>query len=84
MFLCKDAMKVFTEMKESLHQAVYDSVGKQLVAESKLQQQCLNEKLGEKIHKFTKDLHKTVKEITEEQFESKVRQIVQEEMKKGI
>ena len=74
-------MKVFTEMKESLHKAVYDSVGKQLVEESKLQQQSLNEQLADRIQKFTEDLAKTAKEIIEKEFESKIRQIVQEEIK---
>ena len=74
-------MKAFTEMKESLHTAVYESVGKQLVEESKLQQQSLNEQLAERIQKFTEDLAKTAKEIIEKEFESKIRQIVQEEIK---
>ena len=74
-------MKSFTEMKESLHKAVYESVGKQLVEESKLQQQSLNEQLAERIQKFTEDLSKTAKEIIEKEFESKVKQIVQEEIK---
>ena len=77
----KNAMKVFTEMKESLHDAVYGSVGKKLVEESKLQQQSLNEQLGDRIQKFTEDLNKTAKDIIENEFESKIRQIVQEEIK---
>ncbi len=74
-------MKAFTDMKESLHKAVYDSVGKKLVEESKLQQQGLNEQLGERIHKFTEDVAKTAKELIETEFESKIREIVQEEIK---
>ncbi len=78
MIFNKNAMKAFTEMKESLHTAVYESVGKQLVEESKLQQQSLNEQLGDRIQKFTEDLSKTAKEIIEKEFESKIRQIVGE------
>ncbi len=78
MLLSKKALEVFTEMKESLHNAVYESVGKQLVEESKLQQQSLNEQLAGGIQKFTEDLAKTVKEIIEKEFESKIREIVQE------
>ena len=74
-------MKAFTEMSESLHKEVYESVGKQLVEESKLQQQSLNEQLGGRIQKFTEDLVKTAKEIIEKEFESRIRQIVQEEIK---
>lgn len=76
-----NAMKVFTKMKESLHKAVYDSVGKQLVEESKLQQQSLKEQLSGKIHEFTENVSKTAKELIETQFESRIRQIVQEEIK---
>ena len=74
-------MKEFTEMKEALHKAVYESVGKTLVEESKLRQQCLNDQLGERIQKFTEDIHETAKEIIEKDFESRIRQIVQEEIK---
>ncbi len=81
LFKANNAMKAFTEMKESLHTAVYESVGKQLVEESKLNQQSLNEQLAERIQKFTEDLTKTAKEIIEKEFESKIRQIVQEEIK---
>ena len=81
MLLSKKALEVFTEMKESLHNAVYESVDKQLVEESKLQQQSLNEQLGDRIQKFTEDLNKTAKDIIENEFESKIRQIVQEEIK---
>ncbi len=82
LFKANNAMKAFTEMKGSLHNAVYDSVGKQLVEESKLQQQSLNEQLAGRIQTFTEDLAKTTKEIIEKEFESKIRQIVQEEIKK--
>ena len=78
MLLSKKALEVFTEMKESLHNAVYESVGKQLVEESKLQQQSLNEQLAGGIQKFTEELAKTVKEIIEKEFESKIREIVWE------
>ncbi len=81
LFQKNNALKAFTEMKEALHKAVYDSVGKQLVEESKLQQQCLNEQLGDKIQKFTEDINKTAKEIIETEFESRIRQIVKEEIK---
>ena len=77
----KQGMKAFTDMKEALHKVVYESVGKQLVEESKLQQHALNEQLGDRIQKFTEDVIKTAKEIIEKEFESKIRQIVQEEIK---
>ncbi len=76
-----NAMKAFTEMKEALHKAVYDSVGKKLIEESKLNQQSLNEQLAQKIHEFTENVSKTAKELIETQFESKIRGIVQEEIK---
>ncbi len=74
-------MKAFTEMKESLHEAVFNSVGKQLIEESKLNQQSLNEQLIEKIHEFAENVSKTAKELIETQFESKIREIVKEEIK---
>ena len=49
--------------------------------ESKLHQQSLNEQLAEKISKFTEDVSKTAKEIIEKEFESRIRKIVQEEVK---
>ncbi len=81
LFNSRQGIKAFTEMKEALHKAVYDSVGKQLVEESKLQQQSLNEQLAEKIQEFTENVNKTAKELINTEFESKIRQIVKEEIK---
>ncbi len=81
LFNPRQGMKAFIEMKESLHKVVYDSVGEKLLEESKLQQQCLNEQLAEKIQEFTENVSKTAKELIEKEFESKIRQIVQEEIK---
>ncbi len=66
-FNAKQGMKAFTEMKEALHKAVYDSVGKQLMEESKLQQEKINEQLTEQIQKFTEKLRETAKEIIKEE-----------------
>ncbi len=81
LFNPRQGMKAFTEMKEALHKSVYDSVGKQLVAESKLQQQSLNEQLAGKIQEFTENISKTAKDLIETEFQSKIRQMVQEEIK---
>ena len=81
MILSKKALEVFESMRKPLHDAVYESVGKQLVEESKLQQQSLNEQLGDRIQKFTEDINETTKEIIGKVFESRIRQIVQEEIK---
>jgi len=81
LFNSNNAMKAFTEMKESLHKAVYESVGKQLMEESKLQQQKINEQLAEKIQQFTENLSNTAKEIIGKEFESRIKQIIQEEIR---
>lgn len=81
MLLSKKALAVFESMRKPLHDAVYASVGKKLVEESKLQQQSLNEQLAKKINDFAENVSKTAKEIIEKEFESKIRQIVQEEIK---
>ncbi len=81
MLLSRKALAVFESIRQPLHDAVYDSVGKQLVEESKLQQQGLNEQLAGKIQEFTDNLMKTAKELIDEELESKIKQIVQEEIK---
>ena len=81
MLLSRKALAVFESIRQPLHDAVYDSVGKQLVEESKLQQQSLNEQLAGKIQEFTGNLMKTAKELIDEELESKIKQIVQEEIK---
>ena len=81
MLLSRKALAVFESIRQPLHDAVYDSVGKQLVEESKLQQQSLNEQLAGRIQKFTEDISETAKEIIDQEFESRIRGIVQEEMK---
>ncbi len=81
MFLNNKAKEAFEQMKDSLHKAVYESVGKKIVDESKLQQQSINEQLADKIQQFSEDVSKTAKEIIEKVFESKIREIVQEEIK---
>ncbi len=80
-FSSRQGIKAFTEMKEAIHKAVYDSVGKQLIEESKLQQQSLNEQLAGKIQEFTENVSKTAKELIETELESKIKKIVQEEIK---
>jgi len=79
--LSRKALAVFESIRKPLHDAVYDSVGKQLVEESKLQQQSLNEQLAGKIQEFTENVSKTAKELIEKEFESKIKSIVQEEIK---
>ena len=81
MLLSRKALALFESIRQPLHDAVYESVGKQLVEESKLNQQSLNEQLGEKIQEFTENISKTAKEIIEKEFESKIRQIVKGEIK---